>query len=425
MQEKVDKRKVIGTVIGIIVFVSFALYFTYAWYEWRSSNNTVNLTIKDSSVECTNGPSVEVKNIGPVLSLKDGVKASFNIKNTGNEEINLTLGLNITSISSFLRVASLKWAVIRDITGESDFDYTSSPVLSGNFNNLSVGSNTLSTALKVAANSTYSFQFIVYIDGNIPNPETMMEGALNATITYGECGTINELLVLPASLTKVPVGSFVKYTGNNGCSYNACKGQNEHYVDENDMGYCNISDYKFNASGWRVAYVSDGTAYLTSAGSPECMSTDSSGNTSHNGSSYETTVGTPKHIANLNSKALTYCNSTYAYGGVCDSTSAWNMKDEDFQKITGDTISDALLKSNGYYNDNSLIDTGGYYWYAEFYSGSSTIPCTFVWYASYPAVDAYATGAPYGIRPVLRLKSSVIATGGSGTMDDPYTIAVE
>ena len=179
MQEKVDKRKVIGTVIGIIVFVSFALYFTYAWYEWRSSNNTVNLTIKDSSVECTNGPSVEVKNIGPVLSLKDGVKASFNIKNTGSEEINLTLGLNITSISSFLRVASLKWAVIRDITGESDFDYTSSPVLSGNFNNLSVGSNTLSTALKVAANSTYSFQFIVYIDGNIPNPETIMEGTLN------------------------------------------------------------------------------------------------------------------------------------------------------------------------------------------------------------------------------------------------------
>ena len=423
MQEKVDKRKVIGTVIGIIVFVSFALYFTYAWYEWRSSNNTVNLTIKDSSVECTNGPSVEVKNIGPVLSLKDGVKASFNIKNTGNEEINLTLGLNITSISSFLRVASLKWAVIRDITGEGAFDYTSSPVLSGNFNNLSVGSNTLSTALKVAANSTYSFQFIVYIDGNIPNPETMMEGALNATITYGDCGTINELLVLPASLTKVPVGSFVKYTGNNGCSGKACEGQNANYVSSSDMGYCSNSSYKFNASGWRVAYVSDGTAYLTSAGSPECMCTDSSGNASTSCSNHETTGGVPNHLANLNSKALTYCNSIYAYGGVCNNTSAWNIKDEDFQKITGDTLSTASSKGSGNYDGFSIINNGGFYWFATPHSASSA--SAFRWDPNYRGVNDGSSIYTYGVRPVLRLKSSVIATGGSGTMDDPYTIAVE
>lgn len=423
MQEKVDKRKVIGTVIGIIVFVSFALYFTYAWYEWRSSNNTVNLTIKDSSVECTNGPSVEVKNIGPVLSLKDGVKASFNIKNTGNEEINLTLGLNITSISSFLRVASLKWAVIRDITGESAFDYTSSPVLSGNFNNLSVGSNTLSTALKVAANSTYSFQFIVYIDGNIPNPETMMEGALNATITYGECGTINELLVLPASLTKVPVGSYVKYTGNNGCSGKSCEGQNANYVSSSDMGYCYSSDYKFNASGWRVAYVSDGTAYLTSAGSPGCMCTNSAGNASTSCSDYETTSGIPKHLANLNAKALTYCNSTYAYGGICNSSSAWNMSDGDFQKITGDTLSTAYDKAEGYYDDYAIINNGGVYWFASTDSASSTDASA--WFPSGRYVGLSNSNFALGVRPVLRLKSSVIATGGSGTMDDPYTIAVE
>lgn len=417
MQEKVDKRKVIGTVIGIIVFVSFALYFTYAWYEWRSSNNTVNLTIKDSSVECTNGPSVEVKNIGPVLSLKDGVKANFNIKNTGSEEINITLGLNITSISSFLRATSLKWAVIRDVTGEGAFDYTSSPVLSGNFNNLSVGNNTLSTALKVAADSTYSFQFIVYIDGNIPNPETMMEGALNATITYGECGTIKQYL------NTVSSGSYVKYTGTNGCSGKSCEGQNANYMNSSDMGYCSNSSYKFNASGWRVAYVSDGTAYLTSAGSPECMCTDSSGNASTSCSNYETTEGVPNHLTNLNSKALTYCNSTYAYGGICNNSSAWNMSDGDFQKITEDTLGTAFNKDSGYYDDFSIINNGGYYWFATPHSAYLTY--SFFWGANRRRMGGSASNSAFGVRPVLRLKSSVIATGGSGTMNDPYTIAVE
>ena len=188
----IDKRKVIGTVIGIIFFISCLVYFTYAWYEWRSGNNTVNLTIKDSSVECTNGPSIEVKNIGPILSLKDGVKANFNIKNTGGEEINITLGLNITSISSSLRTDSFKWALLQDTTGTNNFDYSKPPLLSGNFSNLGIKENTLSSTIKVAGNSTYSFMFIVYIDGNMENSESMMSGSMKATITYGDCGTIKK-----------------------------------------------------------------------------------------------------------------------------------------------------------------------------------------------------------------------------------------
>ncbi len=419
----IDKRKVIGTVIGIIFFISCLVYFTYAWYEWRSGNNTVNLTIKDSSVECTNGPSIEVKNIGPILSLKDGVKANFNIKNTGGEEINITLGLNITSISSSLRTDSFKWALLQDTTGTNNFDYSKPPLLSGNFSNLGIKENTLSSTIKVAGNKTYSFVFVVYIDGNMENSESMMSGSIKATITYGDCGTINELLVLPASLTKVPVGSYVKYTGNNGCSGKACEGQNAHYVSSSDMGYCYSSDYKFNASGWRVAYVSDGTAYLTSAGSPECMCTDSSGNASTSCSDHETTEGVPNHLANLNSKALTYCNSIYAYGGVCNNTSAWNIKDEDFQKITGDTLGTASDKESDYYDDFSIINNGGYYWFAT--SNSAFSASTFYWLPDIRYVYSSYSNSAYGVRPVLRLKSSVIATGGSGTMDDPYIIAVE
>jgi len=31
----------------------------------------------------------------------------------------------------------------------------------------------------------------------------------------------------------------------------------------------------------------------------------------------------------------------------------------------------------------------------------------------------------YGLRPIIRLSSSVVVTGGSGTMEDPYTIVKE
>ena len=413
----IDKRKVIGTVIGLIFFISCLVYFTYAWYEWRSGNNTVNLTIKDSSVECTNGPSIEVKNIGPILSLKDGVKANFNIKNTGGEEINITLGLNITSISSSLRTDSFKWALLQDTTGTNNFDYSKTPLLSGNFSNLGIKENTLSSTIKVAGNKTYSFMFVVYIDGNMENSESMMSGSMKTTITYGDCGTTTT----KQYLNTVSPGSYIKYTGTNGCSGKSCEGQNANYVSNTDMGYCYSSSYKFNSNGWRVVYINDGTAYLTSGGSPECMCTDSSGNASTSCSDYEKTPGIPKHLANLNAKALTYCNSTYAYGDICNNSSAWNMSDGDFQKITGDTISTAYNNAADYYDDNPIINNGGYYWFATPYSTSSTN--TFYWLPVNRRVYDNVSYRTNGVRPVLRLKSSVIVTGGTGTYEDPYTIS--
>ena len=74
-------------------------------------------------------------------------------------------------------------------------------------------------------------------------------------------------------LSSVASGSYVKYTGSNGCSGKACEGQNANYVSDSNMGYCYSSSYKFNANGWRVAYTKkNDSAYLISAGAPECFS---------------------------------------------------------------------------------------------------------------------------------------------------------
>ena len=247
--------------------------------------------------------------------------------------------------------------------------------------------------------------------------------AFSVFVTGGTGTSEDPYTISTGKLSSAEVGNYVKYRGNNGCTGKACEGQNANYVNDTNMGYCFDSSYKYNANGWRIAYIKDDTAYLTSAGSPECMCTRNNGvaGTSCGDSNYETTTGLPKHLANLNAKALTYCNSTYAYGGKCDSASAWNMADADFKAITGATLSTAYNRSG--YDSYSLINNGGFYWFATF--NSSNTSNAFVWSSNRRLVYSYLSNFANGLRPVLRLASSVLITGGSGTYKDPYTISNE
>lgn len=225
-------------------------------------------------------------------------------------------------------------------------------------------------------------------------------------------------------LYKKKPGDYVKYVGNNGCTGKSCEGQNANYVNDTNMGYCGNPGDTFSANGWRIAYSKDGTTYLTSGGSPECMCTNSSGVMGASCSSDDRTMFAQRHRANLNAKSLTYCNSTYAYGGVCDSNSAWNMNNDDFNIIAGFYISlDIQNKSELDFVSNAaktLISNGGTYWFEYFAPQNGG----WTWY--WDSENLYLTvglpGTPRGIRPVLRLKSTVKVTGGSGTYSDPYTI---
>ena len=231
--------------------------------------------------------------------------------------------------------------------------------------------------------------------------------------------------VEPVYLNKVPVGSYVKYTGDNGCSGDACSGKNVNYVSDEDMGYCSDSQYKFSKNGWRVGYINEGSAYLVSAGAIECLATDASGEFFYDEDiSFEQTVGAPAHLANLNQEALKYCNNTYAYDGICDNHSVWAMNSTDFEKIVGENLSSSSCfekpfdLSCGYGND--LIDNGGFYWIAS--AVDSTSSHVFSWNASSRFVSHSFSNALYGVRPVLRLQSSVMVYGGRGTYDDPYIL---
>ncbi len=341
---------------------------------------------------------------------------------------------------------------------------------------------------------------------------TLTWDKLTKTITYASGSKVNDSCSLTFTkstekiyLNTVEPGSYVKYTGSNGCEGKACKGQNANYVSDTNMGYCKNSDFKFTVNGWRVGYIKDGNVYLVSAGAPECVGTyvesKSSGtssqtlsanyyygsgytfdidtgrysltgvtastvawsssyssiiantpytckSTSSTGTCYnmyqvtsyvDTTHGqaytysytyeknnmAPNHMARLNKVALKYCNPKYADGGVCDSSSTWAMNANDFQNIVGKSLSSSSCyqvfsdRGCGYAND--LIDNGGYYWYATPYSSTST------WaFGCEPGayVFTYDSFSLLGVRPILRLGSSVLVVGGNGTYEYPYQLSI-
>ncbi len=265
--------------------------------------------------------------------------------------------------------------------------------------------------------------------------ETGKVSIKNITGTTDSCSL--ELYSEPL-LNQMKVGDYVAYVGNNGCNNgvagatgtsnaeagNSCKGENANQNLDNSnytYGYCVASEYKFYTYGWRIAYIENGSVYLVSAGSPECMTrTPSKGNMTF--------------INEANTRALDYCNSIYAYGGVCNSSSAWAMGNEDFKKITNaiSGTSSNLTSAYGSVNcsmvysekrcgyNNDLIDNGGLYWFAAYETTSSTNGVN--WYPYYRLVSSADGTIASGLRPIIRLSSSIFVTGGEGTMDDPYQI---
>ena len=210
--------------------------------------------------------------------------------------------------------------------------------------------------------------------------------AYSKTIHYGNGSMISDSCTLDFVSSKgkkylkdVSVGSYIQYSGNNGCDGDSCLGENANYHDDNQMGYCYDSHYQYVASGYRVLNVSDDTAYIVSAGALECSKQE-----------------------NADKVASKYCNPKYAYGGVCDINSVWSIRESDITNI------------NQIYG-NDLIDNGGYYWYTH---QNNEIG---IWNASNRKFDT-KNNYVLGVRPVIRMNSDVLVVSGSGSYEDPYVI---
>ena len=228
-------------------------------------------------------------------------------------------------------------------------------------------------------------------------------------------------------LNTVPVGSYVKYTGNNGCTEEKCNGENANKSDTNN-GYCQNDNFQYSSSGWRVAYIDNENAHLITAGAPECLCTNKDGSTSNTiCNSNEITESAPLHIKNLNNIALKYCNPLYAEKGTCDNTTAWAFSAKDFAKITNietNLCYEARYDTTcGYQND--LLDIEGQYWLASPSTNELTPKYNIQnWLGIESTILDTTSNEIYGVRPIIKLASTVFITGGTGTLEDPYIIEI-
>ena len=182
-----DKRKILGAIIGLIFWSLCVVFFTYAYYDWKSNPTNVVLGIEDLNVDCLVGANVNATNIGPVLNYQDGVKAEFSIDNSMTDNMAIELYLDITSISDVnLLTESLKYILVADSTGDTNYDYNN-PVRTGDFSNFNVGNNLIAQDLEVTASTTTNYQFIIYIDGNMYNNPNIQENSLIANLMLGNC----------------------------------------------------------------------------------------------------------------------------------------------------------------------------------------------------------------------------------------------
>lgn len=405
-----NKRLIITSTISIVLVAILLIGSTYSIFtstEIDEKENVYTTGVLDITYTLSED-NVIMEDATPT-SIEDSIEIKpyrITVTNNGNVAYKFNVILNDTTASNKINSQYLMTQVGK-----------LTPTLLSDCTN-----NILKSDIIVLPNTSVDIDIRVWLYTNVKNSEMgkSFYGKLSIdglAVNTDETEIDNSTLIADVKqlLSTATVGSYVAYTGNNGCSGTACEGQNANYVDSSNTGYCGDSSYKFSSIGWRIAYIEDKNVHLISAGSPECMCTNNLGEISTSCSTYYDSTGT--HPGNLNELSLKYCNVEYVYGESCNNDNSWNIQDEDFHKITGSILTECVKKSSvecGLNND--LIDIGGWYWYV---AGNSE----FVWA---PETKLIWYNDPYmvrGIRPVIKLAPTVYITGGTGTQENPYTIA--
>ena len=173
---KKNNTIILGLILSIIAVASIT---TYAWFTWSSPNDTnLILTIGElADVKFDEGNDINVENIGPVLNyLNDGEITTFSFRNKSEVELYTNISLNITNLPNELKEESFKYVLLSS-SDNNNFN----EVASGNFKDKSNGPIPILENDLASVGTTY-FKFIIYIDGNMENPISMMGKSFSATL---------------------------------------------------------------------------------------------------------------------------------------------------------------------------------------------------------------------------------------------------
>ena len=176
MKEKIiENKQIIMLVLSILLIIIGA---TYAWFTWVSTDNTnLNLTIGEiAEVVYTSGDTISATNIGPVLDINDGEATSFSFKKRASEPLKTYIYITPTTLPDELKEESFKIALLKSSDGAS---YTK--VIETSMIDKSLDTEFLLGTDVSELNITY-YKVVIYIDGKMENPNTMMGKSFAATI---------------------------------------------------------------------------------------------------------------------------------------------------------------------------------------------------------------------------------------------------
>ena len=176
MKEKIiENKQIIMLVLSILLIIIGA---TYAWFTWVSKDNTnLNLTIGEiAEIVYTNGDTISATNIGPVLDINDGEATSFSFKKRASEPLKTYIYITPTTLPDELKEESFKIALLKSSDGAS---YTK--VIETSMVDKTLDTEFLLGTDVSELNITY-YKVVIYIDGKMENPNTMMGKSFAATI---------------------------------------------------------------------------------------------------------------------------------------------------------------------------------------------------------------------------------------------------
>lgn len=260
MKNKINKfihsKYLLISLIVLLILLVMATG-TYAWFTWRSTNNT-SLTMnigKLADVTFNSGNDISTSTLAPVYNYTDGEKTTFSINNkdTTGASLDYNIKLNITSIASELKSSDLKYVLLKDNT----------IVKEGNFSTMVVGANTIYSN-SISSSGTTNFIFYLYIDGNSENNLNMMNKSLVGTITVEGNEVIGE--TLSSYIENLMADGEYETVTNNGVDYeyntvNSLMDDNYGNIryygsSPNNYVYFNCDDYSNQSSStcevWRI-----------------------------------------------------------------------------------------------------------------------------------------------------------------------------
>lgn len=260
MKNKINKfihsKYLLISLIVLLILLVMATG-TYAWFTWRSTNNT-SLTMnigKLTDVTFNSGNDISTSTLAPVYNYTDGEKTTFRINNkdTTGASLDYNIKLNITSIASELKSSDLKYVLLKDNT----------IVKEGSFSTMVVGANTIYSN-SISSSGTTNFTFYLYIDGNSENNLNMMNKSLVGSIVveaqekqFETFSTVIENLMADGEKETVTgEGTDYEYNTTNSIMFDNFENYRYYGANPNNYVYFNCDDYSNQSSStcevWRI-----------------------------------------------------------------------------------------------------------------------------------------------------------------------------